>query len=103
MDGFDTIGFGASGQNGPAGTYPYRYIDPAQIAPYWTMAKQYVLADHMFQTQGSGSFTGHQDLIRRKHRDQRPRKRHRLTLARAVGLRRPQPAQRHDPHLADYR
>ena len=64
MDGFDTIGFGASGQNGPAGTYPYRYIDPAQIAPYWTMAKQYVLADHMFQTQGSGSFTGHQDLIR---------------------------------------
>jgi phospholipase C len=64
MNGFDTIGFGASGQNGPAGTYPYRYIDPAQIAPYWTMAKQYVLADHMFQTQGSGSFTGHQDLIR---------------------------------------
>ncbi|HEY1654039.1 MAG TPA: alkaline phosphatase family protein [Candidatus Tumulicola sp.] len=64
MDGFDTIGFGASGQNGAAGTYPYRYVDPTQIAPYWTMAKQYVLADHMFQTQGSGSFTGHQDLIR---------------------------------------
>ena len=27
------------------------------------MAKQYGLADHMFQTQGSGSFVGHQDLI----------------------------------------
>lgn len=64
MDGFDRIGFGASGQNGPAGTYPYRYVDPAQIAPYWTMAKRYVLGDHLFQTQGSGSFTAHQDLIR---------------------------------------
>ena len=28
------------------------------------MAEQYVLNDHMFQTQGSGSFTAHQDLIR---------------------------------------
>ena len=27
------------------------------------MAKQYVFAEHMFQTQGSGSFTAHQDLI----------------------------------------
>ena len=27
------------------------------------MAQQYVLADNMFQTQGSGSFTAHQDLI----------------------------------------
>ena len=27
------------------------------------MAQQYVLADHMFQTQGSGTFTAHQDLI----------------------------------------
>jgi phospholipase C len=28
------------------------------------MAKQYVLGDHMFPTQNSGSFTAHQDLIR---------------------------------------
>jgi hypothetical protein len=28
------------------------------------MAEQYVLADRMFQTQGSSSFTAHQDLIR---------------------------------------
>ncbi len=27
------------------------------------MAEQYVLGEHMFQTQGSGSFTAHQDLI----------------------------------------
>ncbi|HKE37755.1 MAG TPA: alkaline phosphatase family protein [Candidatus Baltobacteraceae bacterium] len=48
----------------PNGTYVYQYVDPAQIKPYWTLAKQYVLADHMFMTQGSASFTAHQDLIR---------------------------------------
>jgi phospholipase C len=47
-----------------AGRAPYQYVNPQQIAPYWDMAEQYVLADHMFQTQGSGSFTAHQDLIR---------------------------------------
>jgi phospholipase C len=62
MDGFGNVGFDA-GRSGPAGTYTYQYVNPAQIAPYWTMAKQYVLADHMFATQSSGSFTGHQDLI----------------------------------------
>src|SRR5215469_3072893 len=39
------------------------YVDPNDIKPYWTLATQYALADHMFQTQGSGSFTAHQDLI----------------------------------------
>jgi phospholipase C len=42
----------------------YKYVNPKKIAPYWSMAKQYVLADHMFPTQFSGSFTAHQDLIR---------------------------------------
>jgi phospholipase C len=59
MDGFAL-------QNGKCGgnhTFPYQYVDPKQIAPYWTLAQQYVLADQMFQTQGSGSFTAHQDLI----------------------------------------
>ncbi|MGA8535545.1 MAG: alkaline phosphatase family protein [Candidatus Tumulicola sp.] len=63
MDGFDKIGYGSSGTGGPAGKYPLRYVNPAQIRPYWAMAKNYALADHMFQTQGSGSFTAHQDLI----------------------------------------
>ncbi|MGA8532848.1 MAG: alkaline phosphatase family protein [Candidatus Tumulicola sp.] len=63
MDGFNKIHFGSGGAGLPAGTYPLRYVDPSQIAPYWTMAKNYSLADHMFQTQGSGSFTAHQELI----------------------------------------
>ncbi|HEY1974924.1 MAG TPA: alkaline phosphatase family protein [Candidatus Baltobacteraceae bacterium] len=61
MDGFDTVPVGGQ----PAGsTYVYQYVDPAQIRPYWKLAKEYALADHMFQTEGSGSFIGHQDLIR---------------------------------------
>jgi phospholipase C len=42
----------------------YEYVDPKQIQPYWTMAGQYVLADHMFPSETSGSFSAHQDLIR---------------------------------------
>jgi phospholipase C len=63
MDGFSKIGLGAEGRQGPAGIYAYQFVDPHEIAPYWTLAHQYVLADRMFETQSSGSFIGHQDLI----------------------------------------
>ncbi|MGA8534712.1 MAG: alkaline phosphatase family protein, partial [Candidatus Tumulicola sp.] len=58
MDGFNTIKV----ENNP-GSYVYQYANPSDVAPYWNLAKQYVLADRAFSTQGSGSFTGHQDLI----------------------------------------
>jgi phospholipase C len=60
MDGFDTI---INGNNQPECVYPYQYTKPSQITPYWDMAEQYTLAEHMFTTQGSSSFTAHQDLI----------------------------------------
>ncbi|MGC1380418.1 MAG: alkaline phosphatase family protein [Candidatus Baltobacteraceae bacterium] len=60
MDGFDQVGL-ANGRR--EGAHPFEYTNPAQIKPYWEMASQYVLAEHMFQTQGSSSFTAHQDLI----------------------------------------
>ncbi len=64
MDGFDLEGGGAGAScAGPAGTKPYHFVERKQIEPYWAIAQSYVLADHMFQTQGSGSFTAHQDLI----------------------------------------
>ena len=62
MDGFSLIKFVRNGQY--EGTKPYQYVDPAQITPYWSIASQWGLADEMFQTQGSDSFTAHQDLIR---------------------------------------
>ncbi len=62
MDEFGTEG-GGNKCPGQGGKKTYVYTNPSEIAPYWTIAEQYVLADHMFQTQGSGSFTAHQDLI----------------------------------------
>jgi phospholipase C len=61
MDGFDKVVFG---DKQPECTYPYQYTNPSQIQPYWDMAQQYALAEHMFTTQGSSSFVAHQDLIR---------------------------------------
>jgi phospholipase C len=61
MDAFDKVKFG----NGvDECSYPYQYTNPAQIQPYWTLASEYALAEHLFTTQGSGSFIAHQDLIR---------------------------------------
>ena len=59
MDGFANVPVGGAASP----TYAYQYVNPAEIKPYWNLARQYVLADHMFQTQGSASFTSHQDLI----------------------------------------
>jgi phospholipase C len=61
LDAFDDV---LNGDNQPECKLPYQYVTPSAIQPYWDMAKQYVLAEHMFSTQGSSSFTGHQDLIR---------------------------------------
>ncbi|MBV8148510.1 MAG: hypothetical protein JO092_05410, partial [Candidatus Eremiobacteraeota bacterium] len=62
MDAFDIVKYGGTGP--PECWEPYEYTNPSQIQPYWTLAQQYTLAEHMFATQGSDSFTAHQDLIR---------------------------------------
>ncbi|MGA8533396.1 MAG: alkaline phosphatase family protein [Candidatus Tumulicola sp.] len=61
MDGFGQERI--NGNNPAPHMYAYEYVEPSQIQPYWTLAQEYALADNMFQTQGSGSFTAHQDLI----------------------------------------
>jgi phospholipase C len=51
MDGFHT---------GPRENYAaYAYMDHKEIAPYWAMAKEYVLADAMFPSEFGGSFASH--------------------------------------------
>ena len=64
MDGFNLETKNSCGNGTPAGALPYHYVNPSDIAPYWDIAEQWALADEMFQTQGSGSFTAHKDLIR---------------------------------------
>src|SRR5579862_2877775 len=64
MDGFGLVKRAIKhGVQVPAGTYAYRYVNPKYIQPYWAIAQQWVLADNMFTTQGSSSFTAHQDFI----------------------------------------
>jgi len=60
MNGFEKNSFS---DGGAVGTWPYAYLQRTLVAPYWDMARQYVLADHMFPTMFGGSFTGHLDLI----------------------------------------
>jgi phospholipase C len=62
MDAFNLVLYPKNGHFEK--TAPYEYINPGDLGPYWSMAEQYGLANAMFTTQGSGSFTGHQDLIR---------------------------------------
>lgn len=62
MDAFNLIRY--TGTVTLEGLSPYQYVRRDQIRPYWDLAKEYALADDMFQTQGSASFTAHQDLIR---------------------------------------
>jgi phospholipase C len=64
MDGFNIPALNSCGSGKPAGAKPYHYVQKSDILPYWDIARAWVLADAMFQTQGSGSFTAHQDLIR---------------------------------------
>lgn len=63
MDGFDSIGMGTVGLNRPAGLYPYAYVVRRETAPYWDLARQYVLADATFSTATTNSFVAHQQLI----------------------------------------
>ncbi len=59
MDGWnnETVNYGAPKN------FAYAYVPQSQIAPYWTMANQYVLADHMFASNLDGSFISHQYAV----------------------------------------
>jgi phospholipase C len=43
--------------------FAYAYVPHDEIEPYWTIAKRYVLADHMFQSNLDGSFIAHQYAV----------------------------------------
>ncbi|HEY1655222.1 MAG TPA: alkaline phosphatase family protein [Candidatus Tumulicola sp.] len=48
---------------GHPANFAYAYVTQSQIEPYWVMAKQYVLADHMFPSNLDGSFISHQYAV----------------------------------------
>ena len=43
--------------------FPYAYVPPSELQPYWTMAGRFVLADRMFQSNSGPSYPAHQYLI----------------------------------------
>jgi phospholipase C len=61
MDGFNF--YPAASPSDAPGNLAYAILVKSQVGPYWQMANQYVLLDHMFPTMFGGSFTGHLDLI----------------------------------------
>jgi phospholipase C len=58
MDGFTHWGHGAHSHDAA-----YAYVERSEVAPYWAMAQQYVLADNMFPTEFGPSWTGHMTLV----------------------------------------
>jgi phospholipase C len=60
MDGFNLVGTaGGSPPSNPA----YAYVPQSETATYFSLAQQFVLADHTFASQIDSSFTAHQFLI----------------------------------------
>jgi phospholipase C len=44
-------------------TLPYSYVPEKDVEAYWTMAREYVLGDRMFQSNTGPSFVAHQYMI----------------------------------------
>jgi phospholipase C len=49
--------------SGAPPNFAYAYTPKRQVAPYWTMASQYVLADDMFASNLDASFVAHQYAV----------------------------------------
>jgi phospholipase C len=65
MDGFNRAGIvEPPHQNPPNGDqFPYAFVPASQVVPYWTLAKNYALADRTFESNSGPSFAAHQYLI----------------------------------------
>ena len=65
MDRADLVGVycDTGATNCPPSNPQFKYVDPAQVQPYFALAEQYTFGDHMFQTNQGPSFPAHQFLI----------------------------------------
>jgi phospholipase C len=68
LDGFNSEGTFTTSCGGYCPTpgptnYPYSYLPQSDTVPYWTLAKQFTLADRMFASNSGPSFPAHQYLI----------------------------------------
>jgi phospholipase C len=67
MDGADLVKVRCGRQNPKHCVIPrhpqFKYVDLADVVPYFDMAKQYTFADRMFSTMQSSSYPAHQYVI----------------------------------------
>lgn len=65
MDGADKIAIScqAGATDCPPPNPQFRYVDPAEVQPYFQLAETYTFADRMFQTNQGPSFPAHQFII----------------------------------------
>ncbi len=69
MDGFDRVASRCKKRRErragcrPGDLHAYGFVPEKEVEPYWTLAKEYTLADHMFQTNEGPSFPAHQFLV----------------------------------------
>ena len=65
MDGADLLNVGCKRpvRNCIPPNPQFAYVNPADVAPYFDLAEQYVFADRMFQTNQGPSFPAHQFII----------------------------------------
>jgi len=65
MDGADKVRItcNPNAQNCPPANPQFKYVNPAEVAPYFQLAEQYTFADRMFQTNQGASFPSHQFII----------------------------------------
>jgi phospholipase C len=65
MDGADKIPYSCQEgvTNCPPANPQFKYVNPADVQPYFQMAEQYTFADRMFQTNQGPSFPAHQFII----------------------------------------
>jgi phospholipase C len=64
MDGADQVGPSCIAEPCVLPANPqFKYVNPADVAPYFQIAEQYTFADRMFQTNQGPSFPAHQYLL----------------------------------------
>src|SRR5579862_1213288 len=62
MDGFDTTPASCVAIP-PNPYYPYHFLYPSAVKPYWDLAKEFSLADRMFASQSGPSYPGHLFIV----------------------------------------
>jgi phospholipase C len=64
MDGADKVGIACTGRRNCAPSNPqFKYVNPAEVRPYFDLAETYTFADRMFQTNQGPSFPAHQFIL----------------------------------------